>query len=203
MCVCVFSLFCFSPSQIVRPLLLLHYPTSHQRDSPTRWARFGSGVLPVPVFPCRCCLVDGQAPGSCEAPGDQGKVTRSPSLPWTVLVLSLVTCVLVEFNSPIVLSWSDSRSVSGLPIFSRFMSYLRLATHGSKWFKAITVHSSWKALSAACVYINHTVVIAMCNLNQLTRAALAESSPHWKQVRLPASNVDQALTPVIQGADSP
>ena len=35
------------------------------------------------------------------------------------------------------------------------------------------------------------------------RAALAESKPHWKQVWLIPGNADQALTPVIQGTDSP
>ncbi|PWA16008.1 hypothetical protein CCH79_00019355 [Gambusia affinis] len=36
----------------------------------------------------------------------------------------------------------------------------------------------------------------------LSMAALAESNPHWKRARLTAGNVDQTLTPVIQGPDS-
>ena len=51
----------------------------------------------------------------------------------------------------------------------------------------------------------HLEILSIKNYEQdrWQRAALAESNPHWKQVRLITGNADQALTPVIQGTDSP
>ncbi|TWW69468.1 Sodium-dependent noradrenaline transporter [Takifugu flavidus] len=39
--------------------------------------------------------------------------------------------------------------------------------------------------------------------NRRQRAALAETNPHRKRVRLTASNSDQTLAPIIRGADGP
>lgn len=86
-------------------------------------------------------------------------------------------CVLVDFNSPIVLFQIYASPDPGVLIL--FFFYQPHTTHGSKSFNNSTVPSGWNRWSLAHVYVNPTVVIAIWNLNRLKSSAILHPSVAW------------------------
>lgn len=84
--------------------------------------------------------------------------------------------------------WLDSPGLEAYTFLSRaskvfsfffFLFYQQHPTHGSKSFQGITAHPCWNLLSLAHVYVNHTVVIVICNLNQLKSSTVLHAAVAW------------------------